>query len=46
MVQSYEVCKTPTAIQPHKANGPDSIPSRIFEEFAFELATYSGCYYF
>ena len=39
IVQSYEVCKKRTAIQPLKAHGPDNIPSRIFKEFAFELAT-------
>ena len=35
MVQPYEVCKKLTSIKPHKAH----IPSRIFKEFAFELAT-------
>ena len=39
MVQSYEVCKKLTAIQPHKVHGPDNIPSGIFKEIAFELAT-------
>ena len=28
-----------TSMKPHKAYGPDNIPSRIFKEFAFELAT-------
>lgn len=28
-----------TAIQPNKTHGSDNIPSRIFKEFAFELAT-------
>ena len=39
MVQPYEVYKKLTSIKPHKAHGPDNIPSRIFKEFAFELPT-------
>ena len=39
MVQPYEVCKTLTAIKPHKAHVPDNIPNKIFKKLAFELAT-------
>ena len=42
MIQSYEVCKKLTAIQPQKVHGPDNIPSGIFKEIAFELATPAG----
>ena len=37
-VQSYEVCHKLLALKPHKATGPDNVPSRILESFAHVLA--------
>ena len=36
--QSYEVCKKLFSIKPSKAHGPDNIPCRVLNEFAYELA--------
>ena len=37
-MQPYEVCKKLLAIKPSKAQGPDNVPCRIVNEFAYELA--------
>ena len=37
-VQPHEVCKKFVAFKPSKANGPDNVPCRIVQEFAYELA--------
>ena len=38
IIQSYEVCNKLSALQTHKATGPDKIPSRILKEFAYNPA--------
>lgn len=38
IIQPYEVCKKIAMLNSCKATGPDKIPSRILNEFAFELA--------
>ena len=37
-MQPHEVCKKLLAIKPSKAHGPDNVPCRIVDEFAYELA--------
>jgi hypothetical protein len=37
-VHPHEVCSKPLKLQANKAMGPDNIPSRILNEFAYELA--------